>query len=101
MALTALILACLLSYTTSRYFPARGIAWVRDYKATMLGLAGVLLLLSLWLFTFDYDGATAFIIWLIAWMTVLCTLMLTVKFSLKWLYVWSVIGVFSFIIDIL
>ncbi|MEM9981923.1 MAG: hypothetical protein AAF734_05465 [Bacteroidota bacterium] len=100
MALTVLILACLLSYTTSRYFPKHNVTWVKENRVIVQVLANGLLLLSLWLLTFDYNGAAAFIIWLIAWMTVLSALILTTKLSLKWLYLWGMVSVLLLIIDI-
>ena len=101
MALTALTLSCLLLYSTSKYFPLREDLQkkISALKNVIIGVAIVLLLLSLWWFTFEFDGTTAFVIWLTALMTILSALILTVKLSLRWLYCWAVLCVLFMVID--
>ena len=101
MALTSLTIACLLFYSTSRYFPLsedlqKNVSVVKNW---ILSTAVVLLLLSLWWFTFEFDGVTAFVIWLTAVMTILSALILTVKLNIRWLYCWAVLCVLFIIID--
>lgn len=103
MALTLLTISCLLFYSTSKYFPLSADLQkkISDIKNWIIGAAIVLMLLSLWSFTFEFDGVTAFVIWLTAVMTILSALILTVKLNTRWLYCWAVLCVLFIIIDLI
>ena len=102
MALSVLILSCFLFYLSSKYFPLgeEYVKVLRSKRVTINIGATILLAVSLWMFRFDFDAVTAFVIWLTALMTILSAIILTVKLSVKWLYAWGVLCVFLLLLDV-
>ena len=94
MAITTTIIACLLLYGTSKYFPEGlatiGIPLRKNRKPALL--VGILFLGgSIWSFTLMYDTPTAIIVWSVVLMTVLSALVLSIKTHPNWLVFWGVL----------
>ncbi|MEM6763809.1 MAG: hypothetical protein AAF824_15790 [Bacteroidota bacterium] len=101
MALAVLIVACILLYATSRYFPVQDIQLVRKHKNIILVLASAISLLSLYIFSTSFRFETALMIWLVAFMTLLSAVILSVKMSIKWIWMWAGLCILFILWDIL
>lgn len=101
MALAVLTLSCFLFYATSKYFPITEIPFVKDHKTTIILLASAISLLSLYLFTWSYDFATALIIWIIAFMTLLSAMILSIKMNIKWIWIWGGLSILFILTDVI
>ena len=100
MALAVLILACFMFYGTSRYFPRQDISLLKEHKTSIMVLAGAISLLSLYLFSHRFDGATALLVWLTAFMTLLSAIILSVKMNVNWGWAWGGVCVLSILFDL-
>jgi len=101
MALAILIVACLLLYATSKYFPKQGVPWVDNNKKAILWIASVLSVFSLIIFTFSNDFGTSLVFWMVAFMTLLSAIILSVKMNEKWIWVWGGLCLFFILIDLI
>lgn len=101
MALATLILACLLFYSTSKYFPFEKLAIVRTRKYLVIGVACTLAFSSFYLFIIQIDFATALMIWMIAFMTILSAMIISLKISFHWIWMWGALSLFFVVIDTL
>ena len=88
MALTVLIIACFLLYSTSRYFTGPSPLRLVGARKTVTIISILLLVISFWLLALDYDTTTTIFIWIISLMTILSSIILTIKLTINWLYVW-------------
>ncbi|MDN5217295.1 hypothetical protein QQ020_34800 [Fulvivirgaceae bacterium BMA12] len=102
MAITTTIIACLLLYGTSKYFP-EGLATIgiplRKNRKLVLLVSILFLGWSVWSFTSMYDTPTAIIVWAVVLMTVLSALVLSVKTHPNWLVFWGLLVAGSLIYD--
>ena len=103
MAVSILIVACLLCYLTSKHFPLSGerLMKMARQKPLLNILAIILAVTSLVLFYGHFNGVTAFVVWLTALMTILSAVILSVKLNVKWVYFWSVVVLLFMIVDFL
>ncbi len=101
MALTLLILASILFYSTSRYFPLEQLKMTGQFRAIAILVAAAICFMSLYLFSISYDLTTALMIWMIAIMTLLSSVVLSVKLYPKSIWAWGTISMFIVILDVL
>ncbi|MEM9142106.1 MAG: hypothetical protein AAGA86_03910 [Bacteroidota bacterium] len=99
MALSILTLGCLLGYGTSKYFPLE-IGLLKRHKIKVLLVASIFLLFSGYLFTFWYDGISAWAIWSVAVMTVLSCIILSIKMNTKWIWAWVTAPILFLILEL-
>lgn len=99
MALTILIIACFLLYSTSKYFPKQGIKLIDENKKLVLGIASALAIVSLFVFNTNNDFATSLVFWMIAFMTILSSIILSIKLNFKWIWVWGSICLIFLLVD--
>lgn len=99
MALAILTISCILFYATSRYFPLED-PRILGNKRSLIWVASVLSLLSLFLLYEDSDLATALMVWSIALMTLLSGIILSLKINLRWIWVWTAICFLFILIDL-
>jgi len=101
MALTILTIACFLLYATSKYFPRQDLTWLKDRRQVFVWIGSAASLLSLYLFTWSYDFATALMVWMITFATLLSAIVLSVKMNTRWIWVWGGFCLLFVLIDLL
>lgn len=100
MALATITLACLLYYASSKYFPWYEALQLEQCKGVLVGIASAIALLAFYLFTLEYDWATALMIWSMALMTLLCAVILSIKLNDKWIWAWGALGILFLVIEL-
>lgn len=104
MAIALLIIASLLLYGKSKYFPDELKQQLNLHRLPMsLSMTvGTLLLLSAYVAcAYQYDLLTAGIIWALALMMIFSSLIVTIKLNPVSIYLWAVLGVITVTIDLL
>ncbi|MEM6346184.1 MAG: hypothetical protein AAF927_20005 [Bacteroidota bacterium] len=100
MALAVLTIACFLSYSTSRYFPMEAFDFGKKQPKVVLAISVAIAFVALFLFSADYDFATALIIWLAAYMAILSSIVVSLKLNVKSVWLWGAFSLLAIVIDL-
>jgi hypothetical protein len=101
MAMSALIISCMLFYSVSKYFPLKIPKIFRVKKALIVAVSFAFAFLSLYVLTYEYDPVTALVIWIVAVMTLLSCIVLTLTLYKISFYAWIALCFFLFFLDLL